>query len=69
MMVALKELNVLVTGASSGIGKHVSEIMCRKGCTVIGVGRRVERLEELKEKLHPNFHPLVADLSKSESLE
>ncbi|MCD6369070.1 MAG: SDR family NAD(P)-dependent oxidoreductase [Thermoproteales archaeon] len=65
----MKGLNVLVTGASSGIGKHVSEIMCRKWYTVIGVGRSVERLEELKEKLHPNFHPLVADLSKGESLE
>jgi 3-hydroxy acid dehydrogenase / malonic semialdehyde reductase len=39
---------VLVTGASSGIGKSTAEIFARNGHDLIITGRRAERLNELK---------------------
>jgi hypothetical protein len=38
----------LVTGASSGIGKAYAEELASRGFDVIVVGRRQERLDQLK---------------------
>lgn len=40
---------VLITGASSGIGKETALILAGKGFRVYGAARRVERMEELKK--------------------
>jgi len=37
----------LVTGASSGIGWATARALARRGCTIVGVARRKERLETL----------------------
>lgn len=37
--------NALVTGASSGIGAAVAELLVEHGMNVIGLARRVERIE------------------------
>ncbi len=42
---------VLVTGATSGIGKSTAEIFAKNGHDLIITGRREERLKELKSKL------------------
>lgn len=42
---------VLVTGATSGIGKSTAEIFAKNGHDLIVTGRRKERLEELKQEL------------------
>ena len=39
--------SVLVTGATSGIGKALAERMIASGIFVIAVGRRKDRLDEL----------------------
>lgn len=44
---------VLVTGATAGIGRALSERMIENGVFVIAVGRRRERLEELVRKHGP----------------
>jgi NAD(P)-dependent dehydrogenase (short-subunit alcohol dehydrogenase family) len=37
---------VVVTGAGSGIGRACAQLLSRRGCHVVGVGRRQEALEE-----------------------
>jgi len=43
--------NVLITGATSGIGKATAELLANEGYNLILCGRRVERLKVLKEEL------------------
>ncbi|MCE4565417.1 SDR family oxidoreductase [Maribellus sp. CM-23] len=42
---------VVITGASSGIGKALAEKFAEKGFNLVLAARRVDRLEALKEKL------------------
>jgi NADP-dependent 3-hydroxy acid dehydrogenase YdfG len=42
---------VLITGASSGIGKACAEVFAKNNYRLILTGRRKDRLEELKQKL------------------
>ena len=41
--------NVLITGATSGIGEATARAFAKEGENLILTGRRVERLEALKE--------------------
>lgn len=45
-----KNLRVLVTGASRGIGKAITEKLCSMGCSVTAVARGEAALEALKEE-------------------
>ncbi len=47
----LKDKSIVVTGASSGIGKAIVELFVKEGANVIAVARRKERLEALTESL------------------
>lgn len=47
----LKNKSVVVTGASSGMGKVIVEQFVKEGANVVAVARRKERLEELAESL------------------
>jgi NADP-dependent 3-hydroxy acid dehydrogenase YdfG len=40
---------VLITGASSGMGKTTAQLLLQKGYTVYGAARRVERMDDLKQ--------------------
>ena len=42
--------NVLITGATSGIGQALAELMIEAGIFVIAVGRRQDRLDALVAK-------------------
>ena len=47
--------NVLITGATSGIGEATARAFAKEGENVILTGRRVERLEALKEELQATY--------------
>ncbi len=42
---------ILLTGASSGIGAALAEVLAEYDCTIILLARRYEKLQEIKEKL------------------
>ena len=54
---------VLITGATSGIGREFAQRFASKGYRLILTGRRSERLKEMKESLGENCRIIVADLS------
>ncbi|HEV57666.1 MAG TPA: SDR family NAD(P)-dependent oxidoreductase, partial [Phycisphaerales bacterium] len=50
-MVDLKNKVVVVTGASSGIGRATAQAFARRGSRVVLVARRADRLTALAERL------------------
>jgi NAD(P)-dependent dehydrogenase (short-subunit alcohol dehydrogenase family) len=57
---------VLITGASSGIGRATASALAGAGATIIGVARRVEKLEEMKAEVEARdgtVHLYPTDLS------
>ena len=45
---------VVITGASSGIGEELAKAFFREGARLALLARRLERLEELRQKLDPS---------------
>ena len=61
---------ILVTGASSGIGKGIALACAKMGATVIVTGRNVERLNETLNQLPEGDHKAIsADLTKAEDID
>ena len=63
-------MKILITGASSGIGKDMAKILAKKGNEIIIVARDENRLNETKKELEKNgaeVISIVADLSKEEN--
>lgn len=54
----------LITGATSGIGLEFAHRLADRGYSLIVTGRRVERLEKLKEEAIVPVEIIPADLSK-----
>lgn len=61
--------NILVTGASQGIGNGVAEYLLKKGANVILVARSEDKLVELAEKYPDKAFPYPYDLSDLEHIE
>jgi NAD(P)-dependent dehydrogenase (short-subunit alcohol dehydrogenase family) len=65
----LSNKTVLVTGASSGIGRSISIYLSRLGAKLVLVGRNQARLDETKAALDPGPHGSYAlDLTEIETL-
>ena len=54
---------VLITGASSGIGKALANIMASENINLVVTARRTSKLETLKEKLETQFNVSVTIIS------
>lgn len=60
-------MRALITGASSGIGRDIAINLSEKGYDLILVARDLEKLNEVKSKLHTNVEVVSMDISKAEN--
>ena len=67
-MTDLKDKNIIVTGASGGIGNSIIEKLYQAGANVLASGTRIEKLDELKSKF-VNIKTLKFDISQSDKIE
>ena len=68
-MITLKDKNILVTGASSGIGRQIAITASELGAKLTIVGRNTEKLDETLSLLTGNDHKIqVVDLLDSNNL-
>ena len=58
---------VLVTGASSGIGRDIAREFSKRGYDLVIVARDNEKLQELKEELKTKVEVIATDLSVEEN--
>ena len=67
-MINLKELNIIVTGASGGIGSSIAEHLYDAGANVLATGTKIQKLEQLKNRFN-NIKILPFDISKHDKIE
>ena len=67
-MNSLKNKNIIVTGASGGIGNSIVERLHNNGANILATGTRMEKLEELKEKFK-EINILKFDISQHDKIE
>ena len=68
----LENKAIVVTGASSGMGKAIVELFVKEGASVVAVARRTDRLAALAESLagEPGrIVPFTGDVSRREDCE
>lgn len=60
-------MKILITGASSGIGKDMAYILAKNGHDLILAARRIDKLNEVKKQLKTNVECIAVDLSVREN--
>ena len=64
----LENKNIIVTGASGGIGSSIVEKLYECHANILATGTRIEKLEELKSKFN-KIKILKFDISQSDKIE
>ena len=64
----LKNKNIIVTGASGGIGNSIVKKLYEVGANILASGTRIEKLDELK-KIYNNIKILNFDIAQSDKIE
>tara|TARA_B100000902_G_C27142881_1_gene829620 strand:+ start:230 stop:967 length:738 start_codon:yes stop_codon:yes gene_type:complete len=64
----LENKNIIVTGASGGIGNAIVKKMNEAGANILASGTRIEKLEELKNNFK-NIKILKFDISQTDKIE
>ena len=64
----LKDKNIIVTGASGGIGNSIVKKLNDSGANILASGTKVEKLEDLKSKFK-NIKTLKFDISQIDKIE
>ena len=64
----LKDKNIIVTGASGGIGNSIVKRLNESGANILASGTKIEKLEDLKSKFN-NVKILKFDISQVDNIE
>ena len=64
----INKLNVVITGASSGIGAELARQLASQGARVVVVARREDALREVADGCGGNCYPIVADVTHREEV-
>ena len=64
----LKDKNIIVTGASGGIGNSIVKKLCERGANILASGTKLEKLEKLKSE-NKNIKILKFDISEIEKID
>jgi len=67
MAIYLKDKNVIITGASSGVGNETARLFAENGANIVIAARSEDKLLELQKSLaeyEVKIHIIVADVSK-----
>ena len=64
----LEKKNIIVTGASGGIGNAIIKKLSESGANILASGTRIEKLEELKKNF-ADIKILKFDISQSDKIE
>ena len=64
----LKNKNIIVTGATGGIGNSIIKRLNEEGANILASGTRIEKLEELKKNFE-GIKILKFDISQSDKIE
>ena len=64
----LKEKNIIVTGATGGIGNSIISKLSEAGANILASGTKIEKLEELKKR-YKKIKILRFDISQNEKIE
>jgi len=67
-MIDLKNKNMIVTGASGGIGNSIIKRLSESGANILATGTKIEKLEMLKSKFK-NLKFLKFDISENDKIE
>ena len=67
-MIDLKGKNIIVTGASGGIGNSIIEKLNLAGANILASGTKIEKLDELKDKFE-KIKTIKFDISQSDKIE
>lgn len=64
-----KSKNILITGASTGIGYDMAKVFVKNGYTVFGSVRKQQDADRLSNELGENFRSLIFDVTDHESVD
>ena len=67
-MINLKQKNIIVTGATGGIGNSIVEKLVDNGANVLATGTKIEKLDELLKKFK-NIKILKFDISQHDKID
>jgi len=67
-MIDIKNKNIIVTGATGGIGNSIVESLIKLGANVLATGTKIQKLEELKKRFN-KINIIQFDISNHKKIE
>ena len=67
-MIDLKNKNIIITGATGGIGNSIIKTLYESNANILASGTKIDKLEELKSR-YGKINILKFDISKKDNIE